>query len=288
MDIAFEAVGSQGKFQKALSIMVVSAGFPLIITTAAFSLFTKQSDFLCKKKNNSSLSFHSCPSADLCKNDFFEYKKNPETSFNNWAYEFELYCSKFYISSLIGTAYFIGCLVGAVFLSPLPDKYGRKNIFKILLIVIFALQLGIFFASNEWIVVFLNFLLGISFYGYSLSILMISEFIDRESAGIIVSFINAAFHFSGIFVTLLFASVNNWRIIFFISSALASLCVYLSQKYLVESPRWLNSKNKFTETLDALKDIAKINHFEDNFNKFLSSNSGTLISKLLILSDSIN
>jgi len=88
---------------------------------------------------------------------------------------------------------------------------------------------------------------------------------------------NAMLPFSGILVALLYMYVNNWRLLFFMSSLVALLCVVLSQKYLLESPRWLNSKNKFSETLAVLKEIAKINDSEENFNKFLSLNKSNLI-----------
>jgi MFS family permease len=105
-----------------------------------------------------------------------------------------------------------------------------------------------------------------------MSTLIITEYIDRSTAGIIMSINNAIFPFSGILIALFFLYVNNWRLLFLISSVLCLLSVLISQKYFLESPRWLNSKNKFVETLAVFKEIAKINDSEENFNKFISVN----------------
>ncbi len=276
MDIAFEAVGSQGKFQRIIGFLVILVAALSLQMSSSFPFMTKKPDFNCKKKDSLE-NFHICPEKDLCKYDFFDYTKISESSLKNWAYEFDIFCSKSYISPLIGSTFFLGGIIGSIFLSPLPDKYGRKDIYKILLIALFALNLNVFFAINEWHVLLANILLGFVSYAYSMSSVIITEYIDRSTAGIIMSFNNAIFPFSGIIYAFFYMTVNSWRVLFFFSSLLALLCVGLSQKYFLESPRWLNSKNKFTETLDVLKEIAKINDSEENFNKFLSLNKSNLI-----------
>lgn len=79
--------------------------------------------------------------------------------------------------------------------------------------------------------------------------MVITEFIDRETACVIMSLNSASFPFFWILVVLFIWYVNNWRVLFFVSSVLSFICVIISQKYFLESPRWLKSKNKFMETL---------------------------------------
>ncbi len=145
-----------------------------------------------------------------------------------------------------------------------------------------ALQLNVFFALNEWHILFTNFLLGIVSYAFSMSNLIITEYIVRETAGTMISINNATFPFSGILAALFFSTFNNWRLFYFISSVLAFLCLLISKKYLLESPRWLNSKNKFVETLAVFREIATINGTEKIFNKFLSVNSGNFKNEIFI------
>jgi len=275
MDIAFEAVGTQGKFQKIIAFLVILVAPLSLIMSCSFPFITKRPSFLCKEKESLEI-YHVCPERDLCKKDLFDYKKNPEESLINFAYDFDLYCEKSYIPPVIGTTFFCGGILGSILLSSIPDKYGRKDIYRILLIITLILHLNFFFAINEWHVLIIDLLLGISSYTISMSTLIITEYLDRSTAGIIMSLNNAVFPFAGILIGLFFLYVNKWRLLFFISSVLSLLCVFLSQRYFLESPRWLNSKNKFIETLDVFKEIAKINNNEINFQKFLTVNSSKI------------
>ena len=272
MDIAFEAVGSQGKYQKIIAFLVILVAPLSLIMSSSFPFMTKKPSFLCREKESIE-DFHTCPERDLCKYNYFEYQKSREESLYNWSYEFELYCSKSYIPPVLGTTFFCGGIAGSIILSPLPDQYGRKDIYKILLIVSFILHLNVLFVINEWHMLFTNILFGMSSYCYSMSTLIITEYIDRSTAGIIISMNNAVFPFSGILIALFFLYIDNWRILFLISSLLSILCLFLSQTYFLESARWLNSKNRFVETLNVFKEIAKINGNEETFMKFLSVNS---------------
>ncbi len=272
MDIALESVGSHGKYQKTISFLIIVVGVLSLLMSSSFPFMTKRPDLLCKEKESLE-GFHPCPENDLCKNDFFDYKKDLSTSLYNWSYEFDFYCDNNYVPPFIGTTFFFGGIIGSVVLSPLPDKYGRQSIYKILLIIIFILNLNVFLTINKWHLILVNALLGIASFAYSMTTVIITEYIDRSYAGMIMSLTSAIFPLSGILVALLFMFINNWRFLFFISSILSFLCVYISQKYFLESPRWLNSKNRFNETLDVFKQIAIINDSEENYQKFLSVNS---------------
>lgn len=277
MDIAFEAVGSRGKFQKITVIVIILVSLMDSLMSNSFPFMTKKPDFYCKEKNSLNV-LRICADKDLCKQDFFEYNINPLTSLNNWAYDFELFCSKSYFSPIIRITYLIGGICGTVFLSSLPDKYGRKEIYKMLLIAMFVLHLNVFLAVNEWHVLFANTLLGVVGYASSMSSVILTEYIDRDNRATIMSLKSAVVSFSGIFVALFFLWVNNWRVLFFFITSLAFLCLLLNHIYFVESPRWLNSKNKFSETLSAFKKIAEINDCEDNFNKFISVNDSKIFN----------
>lgn len=284
MDIAFEAVGSQGRLQKILVLLVFTVGPLTALMMISNTFMVKKPDFQCKRKDQIE-NFKVCNDTDLCKNDFFEYKKIPAKSLNNWAYDFDLYCSKSYISPGFRTSFSMGGIIGNIFLSPLPDSYGRQKIYKILLIALFVGHLNVFLALNEWQILLSSFLLGIVSYAGAMSSIIITEFIDRDSAAFIMSLNNAVTAFSGIWLSLFFLFINSWRFLYFLSSLMAFMCILMSQKYFLESPRWLNSKNKFVETIEVLKEIAKINENEENFNKFLAVNQSKLFFYKLKLID---
>lgn len=273
MEVAFEAVGSNGKYQKILSCMVVLVATLSLMMSWSFPFNTKKPSFLCKEKDSLEF-YHECHERDLCKDEFFDYIKDEKETLNNISDAFNLYCDKAYISPILGTTFFLGGILGSVILSPIPDRYGRLEIYKILLVVNFFLHLNIMFGINEWHIVLTNMLMGIGSYAYSMSTLIITEYLDRSISGIIMSITNAIFPFCGILCALFYIFINNWRFLFLITSSLAFLAAFLGHKYFLESPRWLNSKNRFNETLAVFKQIAEINNNQENFQTFMTVNSG--------------
>lgn len=272
MEIAFEAVGSNGKFQKIIAITIILITPMCLLIGIAFPLLTKEPGFFCKEKSSNSKEFEICLKENFCKNNFL-YEINPKETLFNWSYSFNLYCNKAYLTRVYGTTFFIGGMFGAIFLSPYPDKYGRKEIYKNLSLMIFILHAITLFSFNEWQLLITVFLLGTTSFAYSMSSSIITEYMDRNYAGLIMTLNNVNFPVTGIFAALFFTYVNNWRIMFLFTSSLSLMNYYLISKYLIESPRWLNSKNKFMETLDAFKKIAEINGTQEEFARFKSLNS---------------
>ena len=98
--------------------------------------FTKVPDFKCISKSNiPNNEYFDCEySKDLCLQSNYTFIKNQQTSLDNWANTFDLYCDKEKYSPMISTSYFLGALIGFLILGYLPDKYGRKIIFMYMLL----------------------------------------------------------------------------------------------------------------------------------------------------------
>jgi MFS family permease len=114
-----------------------------------------------------------------------------------------------------------------------------------------------------------------------MSTLIIPEYLDRSIAGIVMSLNNAILPFLGIVTAVYFYYINQWRYIFIVTTLCAILILYLVKIYFLESAPWLNSKNKIMETIAVLKEIARINGKEQDFQKFLDVNAGNLILILI-------
>jgi ABC-type multidrug transport system fused ATPase/permease subunit len=179
---------------------------------------------------------------------------------------------------LFGTSYFFGGIFGSVFLSSIPDKHGRALIYKILLFASFIMHVNMLITQSPIHIVIINFLSGIISYAMSMCTLIITEYINRSSAGILMSVHSAIFPLSGIIIALFFIFINSWRFLFVFTSLYSLLMAYVVKKYFVESPRWLNSKNKISESLEALKKIAEINDKVATFNIFLEQNQNLIHS----------
>ena len=133
MDQAYLAIGENGPFQK-ITILVVSLGSLLAtIYPLSYSYLTKLPSFLCHENSSPNSKIYECKYAkDLC-NSNIEMVKNLKTSVINWAYDFDLYCSREYYNDIISSSFFIGVIIGSTTLAILPDKYGRQKIFQLLL-----------------------------------------------------------------------------------------------------------------------------------------------------------
>jgi MFS transporter, OCT family, solute carrier family 22 (organic cation transporter), member 4/5 len=278
MDLAFEAVGGFGKFQKIVTFLVLSVGSMALITSISFPFLTMQPNFLCREKSNIFDSFHTCHSEDLCNPEHFDYKKDPKTSLNNISYEFDTYCERGFYVNLIGSGYFFGGIFGSVFLSSIPDRYGRATIYKILLLTLFVLMLNLFLSVSVQHFAIINFLTGFSSYSMSMCTLILTEYLPRNYVGIIMSLHSATFPLSGIAVAIFFIYINNWRVLLGFCTVYTALMAYLVIVYFKESPRWLNAKNRVKESLDSLKEIAAINGNSKTFETFMEQNSNLIKS----------
>ena len=273
MDQAFQAVGEHGPFQKMTIIIVSISSLLVTIYTLSFSYLTKLPEFLCKDTSFPNAQFHECKySKELC-NSNIEMIKNPETSVKNWAYDFDLYCSREYYNDLISTSFFTGGIIGTITFSSLPDKYGRKKLFQILLCVSCFLHLNLFLIISPIHMMFVYFLGGFFSFAYGMCFYIVSEYLPSSITGTVMGILNALYPLGGIFIGLFFIYVNSWRMLYFIFFIFHVLITYLTLKYFTESPRWLNAMGKKEECLLAMENIAKINGNLAAWEQFKKNNT---------------
>ena len=237
MDIAFNIVGINGKFQMIISLITVLVSGSAIFITTSIPFLSKRPTLMCQMRDSFQDDFILCKIEEYCLPNRFNYKIEKNSSLNNLALSFELYCEKELYLTLIGTALFLGGLVGSVILSPVPDKYGRLRIYKILNVVSAIIQINLFLCINPTHFIICAFIAGFCSFNYTMSMLIIPEYLDRKSAGLIMSINNAMFPFCGILLSIFYYFINNWRIFFLITSILTLLMMYLTLAYFVESPR---------------------------------------------------
>jgi OCT family organic cation transporter-like MFS transporter 4/5 len=234
---------------------------------------TSSPTMLCKKHGNDLEPYQQCSESQLCEANLYDRIIDKEHSVDNFSSEFELICDKSIYITLQGTAFFLGGITSCLF-SSLPDIYGREVIYKTLIGLLLILHFSILTASSAFTIVVANFFFGIGAYACTMSTLIITEYIDRKTAALLMSANSAIFPITGIVCALYFMFVNNWRLLFFISTSMMLVTTIVTYKYFLESPRWLSSKNKITECIEVLKKIAQINGRSENFKQFLDDNEG--------------
>ena len=279
MDECLEIVGNIGKFQKNIVYICILASLLTTIYTLIISFLTKQPDFFVVNKteqNNKSLKLPY--SKEICDDSKYKIIKDIK-SIHNWTYAFDLYCNREYLNTLTIYSILLGLLLGTLLLSPIPDKYGRKNIFKIIIAISLILHINLILVVNPFHLMITNILGGISSFAYTMGFYIIIEYIRGDLTGFVLGLFNAVYPLFGVFLGFFFLTINNFRVLFAITTVLSLILAYLTFKYFVESPRWLNSMGKKQECLEVLTFISKINEREKEWNDF-QKNKPEIINKI--------
>jgi MFS family permease len=274
MDQALSAVGENGKFQKMLSVIVISVAIISPFMAVGFPFLTASPEFLCREKDNFLINFRKCHKKETCDYKMLDVIVDHEKSIQNFAHEFNLFCDRGYLIPIMGTLFFFGAMSGSVVFGFIPDTYGREKIYKYLSFVLVILHLNLLFIQSAFHLLVVNFFCGMLFFIYSMSTLIITEYFARDKAATIMSFNNAVFPTTGIFLSCFFMFINNWRLLFTITSVASMFVCYLNFKYFVESPRWLIAKNRLDECLEVLGKIAAVNGTEESFKNYIKANQG--------------
>ena len=271
MDEALIVVGDKGPLQTKIIWCVIGSASLSLIQSIGFAFLTKKPVYLCKINDDLNSIYHECEYNKqlFCQNqNSITYKKDPSKSIINFTYSFDLICDRENYIPLIGSVFFFGSILGCLALSSLPDKFGRKRIFQILLSISCLANILSLCTINPTQLLFIIFLAGFTSYVYGMSSIMISEYVARDISGIIMGLVNSMYPVTGIFVSLFFYFFKNWRLLFFVVSIPFSILAYWSIIYMVESVRWLNSQGKTEEIISTFDQIAKINKTEKEWEDY--------------------
>lgn len=87
---------------------------------------------------------------------------------------------------------------------------------------------------------------------------------------------SASYGLVGIALGLFFLFVNKLKILLGINFFISVSLYFLVLAKFVESPRWLNSKNRMKDAIEALTHMAKTNNRKEEFDNFLKENNEVL------------
>lgn len=165
-------------------------------------------------------------------------------------------------SSWLVSSFLVGALVGALLFGYLADRYGRKKIFFITLLLY---SFGTFltgFANSFEVAIFFRFLTGMGLGGeFSAIHSAIDEFVPPKYRGRVDGFITSSWNLGSIMASLtgmyLLSKLSEevaWRYAFYLGGALALLIVFI-RFFIPESPRWLISRGKIQEAAKIVEEI---------------------------------
>ena len=272
MEECLQVIGNNGIFQKNIVYICILASLLTTVYTLIISFLTKQPDFfVINRAEQNGNSIKMSYSKELCDHSKYKITKDIE-SIHNWTYAFDLYCNREYLNTLVIYSILFGQLLGTVLLSPIPDKYGRKTIFKIIIAVSLIIHINLIILFNPYHVMISNILGGITSFAYTMGFYIIIEYIRSDLTGFVLGLFNAIYPLFGVFLGFFFLTINNFRILFAITAFLSIILTYITFKYFTESPRWLHSMGKRKECLEVFTFIAKVNGKEKEWNDFQKKN----------------
>jgi MFS family permease len=147
-----------------------------------------------------------------------------------------------------GAVYIAGAVSGALFFGYLTDRYGRKKLFLITLVVYLAATVLTAFATSAWWFYLCRFFTGAGIGGeYAAINSAIDELMPARLRGRIALFINGSYWVgtavgAGLALVLLdtaiFALELGWRLAFGLG-AILGLGILIVRRHVPESPRWL-------------------------------------------------
>jgi putative MFS transporter len=165
-------------------------------------------------------------------------------------------------TSLIIGSTFAGELLGALALTPLADRFGRRRMFQINLVGYAALAVVCAFSADATMLIALRFALGVGL-GAELALAdaYLAELLPPSHRGRLATrayaFGMLAVPVAGALAALLphtMAGLASWRWLLLFSS-LGAVIIWLLRRRLPESPRWLLSRGRAEEAELALSAI---------------------------------
>ncbi len=281
MEQIFQVIGYNGPYQKYLFIINLLTSILPCVYSIQVAFMTKHPSFIVKilQGENSGKILEMDFNEELCNSTLYEITKNPLTSVNNWSYSYDLYCERDYYNVILSSIPFFGSMLGTLFLLPLPDKYGRKKVFSISMLISLFFHFNLLCAIGPIHLIIITFLGGIINALFAICFALFTEFFLKEKNGILIGLFNAVYPMFGIFLAFFFMISKNWRYLYLITFISHCFYTYYIYKYFIESPRWLHSQGFKEECIAALTELAIFNGTEAQWYDFKNKNID-LINKI--------
>lgn len=173
--------------------------------------------------------------------------------------EWNLVCEDKYRMSLIQSTYMAGVLTGALVLSELSDKFGRRTISLISSVGFVISSIAIAFVTHYSLFLTFRFLVAAFGSGFFLpNFVILMETVGPEGRTIMGMLYQCFFSVGFMLLPIIAYFVNEWRALELCISV-PSVLLLLNYWFLPESPRWLMTSGRSEEALTILRQVAKTN-----------------------------
>ena len=280
VDNLASALGSPGKFQIILYLMLCCNTFFVSWNHLGMAFMGAKTKHHCKLENSSNIDDFvplvkkggrtewdgcnlyvnaSTKEKESCQNGWtYYFKGHEETIISEW----DLVCDNAYKASLATTIYFCGVMVGGLVFGTLSDKFGRRPVLLFCLYSPCILGLLLFLIRDYVAFVILRFILGLVLQGlqaaFYITIVELFALKYRSKVGTV----QVLFWAVGVMLLALISFIiQDWKYIQLFITLTTLLQIGLLW-FLPESFRWLAARKRFNKAEAVVTRIVKFNDLE--------------------------
>ncbi|XP_071168808.1 organic cation transporter protein-like [Mytilus edulis] len=265
-DRVLQSLGNYGRFQilvfLCLCFIYMRGAWPVLGSIFLGGV----PDYSCKKLAdvNKTVTYGACDvtvsidgqnTTESCPNGWRYGDEFEETIVTQW----DLVCDRDYLNELSTTIYMVGNTIGATFLTPLSDKFGRKKTILTLLWIQAAIGISAAFANTYSLFTTLRFFVGMLNMPIALSTyVMVTEFFPSNFRSYPSVAVNCSWSI-GIMVLATFGYfLRDWQTLQLVIT-IPNLLTIFFYWFIPESLPWLIAKKKYKEAEKVTKWASKIN-----------------------------
>ena len=182
-----------------------------------------------------------------------------ETSLDNWFTGLHLECVSKARIGLIGSCFFAGWALSAIFIPRMADIYGRKKIFLFSMALQLCTFLALYFSRDLNLTTVLMFIFGIAAVGRcSIGFLYLMELLPTSRQVFVGTILHVNNASVGVIGCLYFWKVSkNWLWLEIFAGCLDLVAMVGTLIMIPESPKYLIGKKRYDEARDAINFIDK-------------------------------